>query len=149
MKNPLLDTAAQLAPDLALKRRLDQMEARQDGLIRDLRLQVKTLSRTRRGGGFPWGLLLVAGGVYLYRTNSSVKGQIDGLLDRVNPGIKGNLARAGDAAKQAVSSVLKGEDASGAAQDALGELKQAGHKGLDQAHDLGEAVKRGEEGVKA
>ncbi len=151
MVSQMFESTKHTALDQALTARLEKLESKQDGVIRDLRSQVKALTKaSRKGGGFPWGLVLLGGAVYLYRSNASVREQVDNLLDRVNPGIKGNLARAGDAAKQAVGSVLQGQNPSDAAQDAAGELKQAGAKGVEQAKDMAEAVKRGtDEGVKA
>lgn len=129
--------------------------AKQEKQLHDLQLQVNTLmrTRTRSGGSFPWGLaLLVGGGYYLYRSNPTVRDQINGLLKRVSPGIEGNLARAGDAAKDAVGAVMRGDDASGAAKDAYGELKRAGEKTADAAqdklHDLGRDAKQAAQDVK-
>lgn len=97
-------------------------------------------------GGFPWGWLLVAGGaVYLYRTNASVREQVDGVLARLNPGVQGNVTRAGDAAKQALGSALQGKNPSDAAQDAAGELKRAGEKGLDHVKDRVEDLKKNDD----
>lgn len=112
--------------------------AKQEKQLHDLQVQVNTLMRARgrSGGGFPWGVVLLAGGgYYLYRSNPTVRDQINGLLKRVNPGAEGNLARAGDAAKDAVGKVMHGEDPSSAVKDAGGELKRAGEKTLDAAGD--------------
>lgn len=127
--------------------KMDKALAEQGREIRQLRGQVKGLMKARRGGGFPWfPLLLVGGGVYLYRMSPGFKEQVNGLLDRINPDLRGNLARAGDAARDAVQAVMQGEDPRPAAGNALGELKQAGQKGLERASDMAEAVKRGHEG---
>ncbi|GAA5515037.1 hypothetical protein Dcar01_03801 [Deinococcus carri] len=111
--------------------------ARQQKELHRLEAQVERLSqRSASGGGFPWGLVLLAGGVYaLYRSNPSFRDQVQGLLRRVNPGVEGNLARAGDAAKDAVSKVAQGENPGDAMRTAGGELRRAGEKTVDQAQD--------------
>lgn len=144
LKDRVAKHTAQLTA--AHEARVEKTLAEQNRMIRELRAQVKVLGR-RRGGGFPlFPLLLVGGAVYLYRRGGNFKEQVDGLLDRINPGIKGNLARAGDAAKSAVQAVMQGEDPRPAAGDAVGELKRAGEKGVEQAQDIGEAIRRGHEG---
>lgn len=108
-----------------------------------LEAQVERLSQRRSGGGFPWGLLLLAGGAYaLYRSNPTVREQVEGLMKRVNPGPEGNLARAGDAAKNAVSKMTQGDDPHSAAQAAGGELRRAAEKTLDHAQDRAQDLKR-------
>lgn len=102
-----------------------------------LEAQMERLSRqSARRGGFPWGLVLLAGGAYaLYRSNPSFREGVQGLLARVNPGAEGNLARAGDAAKDAVSKVMHGDDPRDSVQATGGELRRAGEKAADQAQD--------------
>lgn len=117
--------------------------AQQQKDLHRLEAQVERLSQRRSGGGFPWGLLLLAGGAYaLYRSNPTVREQVQGLLKRVNPGPEGNLARAGDAAKDAVSKVTHGDDPRSAVQAVGGELKRAGEKSLDHAQDKAQDMKR-------
>lgn len=118
--------------------------ARQQKELHRLEAQVERLSRrSTSGGGFPWGLVLLAGGVYaLYRSNPSFRDQLQGLLRRVNPGVEGNLARAGDAAKDAVSRVAQGENPGDAMRTAGGELRRAGEKTVDQAQDRAQDLKR-------
>ena len=72
--------------------------AEQVGELQALRRDVDILQwqRPSKKKGFPWGLLLLAGGVYaLYRSNPEVRDRINGVLKRVNPGLEGNLTRAG------------------------------------------------------
>ena len=88
-------------------------------------------------------LALLVGGAYaLYRTNSGIRDQIDGLLGRVDPGIKGNLSRAADAVKDAASDVMDGKSPVDAAKRAGGELQRAGEKALDGAKDTAADVKQ-------
>lgn len=108
-----------------------------------LEAQVERLSQRRSSGGFPWGLLLLAGGAYaLYRSNPTVREQVQGLLKRVSPGAEGNLARAGDAARDAVSKVAQGDDPRSAVHAVGGELKRAGEKSLDHAQDKARDMQR-------
>jgi hypothetical protein len=109
------------------------MEQQKD--LKEVRQELKMLRKQRKsGGGFPWTLLLLAGGVYaLYRSNSGVRDQIDGLLGKVDPGIKGNLSRAVDAVKDAASDVMDGNSPGDAVKRAGGELQRAGEKAVDGA----------------
>ncbi|MVN85224.1 hypothetical protein GO986_00370 [Deinococcus sp. HMF7620] len=93
-----------------------------------------------RGGGFPWGLVLLAGGAYAaYRLSPAVREQIDGLLGRLDPGAEGNLHRAGDAAKDAVHDVAQGRNPGGALKQAGGELHRAAEKATEaQRHPADE-----------
>ena len=110
--------------------------ARQQKDIYRLEAQVERLRHERSGGGFPWGLVLVAGGAYaLYRANPAFREQVERLVKQVLPGVKGNLARAGDAAKDAAHDLANGNDPRGALRDAGNELRRAGEKAADQAGD--------------
>ncbi|MDV6375880.1 YtxH domain-containing protein [Deinococcus arenicola] len=104
--------------------------------LQSIRQELKKVRKQRQGGGFPWTLVLLAGSVYaLYRSNPEVRDQIDGLLGRIDPGLKGNLARAGDAVKDAASDVMDGKSPSDAVKRAGGELQRAGEKAVDGAKD--------------
>lgn len=114
---------------------------RQQKELQQLRREVAALGK-QRGGGFPWGLVLLAGGAYaLYRYSPSVRDQVQGLLNRLDPGIQGNLTRAGDAVKDAVSSAVQGESPKADLQSAGGELKRAGEKAVDGAKDKAQDLK--------
>lgn len=101
--------------------------------IQQLQQDLVEMHKTRApGGGFPWSFLLLAGGAYaLYRMNPTVQEKVQGLYQRVNPGIQGNLTRAADA----VSGVVKGENPDTALETAGGEVKRAGEKAADQVAD--------------
>lgn len=116
----------------------------QEKELKEIRQELKKLRKARSsGGGFPWTLALLVGGAYaLYRTNSGIRDQIDGLLGRVDPGIKGNLSRAADAVKDAASDVMDGKSPADAAKRAGGELQRAGEKALDGAKDTAADVKQ-------
>ncbi|WP_156103528.1 hypothetical protein [Deinococcus sp. YIM 77859] len=104
--------------------------AQQQKDLQRLRSEVAVLRKQRAsGGGFPWGLLLLAGAGYvLYRNNPQVREQVQGLLRRVNPGVEGNVTRAGDAVKEGVSNLARGESPAAAFQTAGGELRRGGEK---------------------
>lgn len=114
--------------------------ARQQMDIRKLQGEVTALRMQKKGGGgFPWTLLLLGGAGYgaytLYQKNPSVREQVQGLMKRVNPGPEGNLTRAADAAKTAVSSAVQGESPSASLHTAGGELRRAGEKTADRLGD--------------
>lgn len=117
--------------------------AQQQKDLHRLEAQMERLSQRRSGGGFPWGLLLLGGGAYaLYRSNPTVREQVQGLLKRVNPGPEGNLARAGDAAKEALSKVVQGDSPRDAVRTAAGEMQRGGEKTIDQAQSGAQDLKR-------
>ena len=112
------------------------------------------LKRHNARGGFPWGLVLLIGAGYaLYRTTPVVRDQIDGLLRRVNPGVQGNVTRAGDAARDAVSDLKQGKNPTDAVQRAAGETQRAGEKVGDHAaatwHDVKDGIHRATDDVNA
>lgn len=116
---------------------------KQGAELQNIREELAGLRKQRASGGFPWGLVLLAGGAYaLYRSNAGVREQIDGLLKRVSPGLEGNLARAGDAVKDATSDVLDGDSPKDALGRLSGEVGRAGEKTVDYTKDTLKDVKR-------
>lgn len=116
---------------------------RQGAELQNIREELAGLRKQRASGGFPWGLVLLAGGAYaLYRSNAGVREQIDGLLKRVSPGLEGNLARAGDAVKDAANAVLDGDSPKDALERLGGEVGRAGEKTVDYTKDTLKDVKR-------
>jgi len=131
-----LEGRAALSAGKAMVREQAKMAAmlmEQQKELKEVSLELKKLRKQRKsGGGFPWTLLLLAGGAYaLYRSNAGVRDQIDGLLGKVDPGIKGNLSRAVGAVKDAASDVVDGNSPSDAVKRAGGELQRAGEKAVD------------------
>jgi len=117
--------------------------ARQEHRLDLLEARVKDLASRRQGGGFPWVLLLIVGGAYaLYRTNPSVQDQVNNLLGQADPGVKGNLARAGESVKDAVQAGLQGGDLRHDLKDAAGELGRAGEKTVNKASDKVDDLKQ-------
>lgn len=114
--------------------------ARQGAQLSSLREDLGRLERAQdrqASGGFPWGLVLLAGGAYaLYRSNPSVRAQVDGALRRLNPGTEGNLTRAGDAARGAVQDLVQGHSPAPGLHTAGGELRRAGEKTVEASGDL-------------
>ncbi|MBZ9750662.1 hypothetical protein K7W42_07280 [Deinococcus sp. HMF7604] len=95
-----------------------------------------------RGGGFPWGLVLLAGGAYAaYRLSPAVQDQVKSLLGRLDPGAESNLHRAGDAAKDAVHDVTQGRNPSDALHQAGGELHRAGEKSAEARRNPADDLK--------
>ena len=87
----------------------------------------------------PWSLVILAGGAYAaYRFVPAVQERVNKLISKVSPGVEGNLNRAGEAAQDAVKLGLHGDDPSGAADSAIGEVKRAGEKLGDQVKDKAE-----------
>ena len=114
--------------------------------LQSIHKELATLRKQRSSGGFPWGLVLLAGGAYaLYRSNAGVRDQVDGLLKRVSPGMKGNLARAGDAVKDAAGDLMRGDSPKDALGRLGGEVQRAGDKAADHAKDTLEDVERNAE----
>lgn len=125
------------------QKKMTALLAEQQKELKDIRQELQKVRKQRDSGGFPWGLVLLAGGAYaLYRSNAGVREQIDSLLGRVDPGIKGNLTRAGDAVKDAASDVMDGKNPVDAAKRAGGELQRAGEKALDGAKDTAADMKQ-------
>lgn len=119
-------------------------------LVEALKVQQRELGQLRRevgrrsSGGFPWGLVLLAGAGYaLYRSNPSIRDRVNDLLGTVDPGVKGNLHRAADAAKDAVRDATRGDSPTDAVQRAAGEVQRAGEKAADHAADTWRDVKDG------
>ena len=121
----------------ALAARVSKQLAGQETRLDALEARVKDLGwENRRGGGVPWGLLLLTGGAYaLYRFVPAVQEQVNKLIGQADPGVKGNLNRAGEAAKDAVQAGLHGNDPSDAAKAAVGEVKRAGEKTINAAKE--------------
>ncbi|CAM3731248.1 YtxH domain-containing protein [Deinococcus saxicola] len=115
------------------QKKMSVLLADQQKDLKDIRQELQKVRKQRSsGGGFPWTLVLLVGGAYaLYRSNAGIRDQIDGLLGKVDPGVKGNLARAGDAVKDAASDVMDGKSPVDAAKRVGGELQRAGEKALD------------------
>ncbi|MDV6376316.1 YtxH domain-containing protein [Deinococcus arenicola] len=127
-------TKQQAATVAALGKQAPELQA--------IRQELGKIRKQRSSGSFPWGLVLLAGGVYaLYRSNAGVRDRIDGLLKRVSPGMEGNLTRAGDAAKDAASGVMHGDSSKDALGRLDGEVGRAGEKAADRAKDSLEDVK--------
>lgn len=136
LQDRLADAAKTVKEDklgTALAAKLTKQLAGQDDRLNAVEKRLKDLAwENRRGGGFPWGLLVWLGGAYAaYRFVPTVQQQVDSLLGRIDPGVKGNLNRAGDAVKDAVQAGLKGDDLSGPAEAALREMQRAGEKTID------------------
>jgi len=122
--------------EAALSAKVTKHLARQEHRLDLLETRVKDLASRRQGGGFPWLLLLIVGGAYaLYRTNPSVQDQVKNLLGQADPGVKGNLARAGESAKDAVQARLHGNDPHRDLKDTASELGRAGEKTVNKASD--------------
>jgi hypothetical protein len=127
----------------ALAAKLSAQLAKQDQRLDILNARVSDLANQRRGGGFPWLLILVAGAGYaLYRANPGLLDQVRNLLGQAGPGAEGNLKRAGADLKGAVQDGLDGDDPRGSLKSAAGELKRAGEKTVDTAADKLSDLKR-------
>ncbi|UBV44195.1 hypothetical protein LAJ19_15440 (plasmid) [Deinococcus taeanensis] len=113
---------------------------RQSQDLTGLRQDLRDLSRHR--GGFPWGLVLMAGGAYAaYRYIPAVQERVQGLMKRMNPGAEGNLTRAGDAARSAGQDLMQGQNPSDAMHRAGGEMRRAGEKTMDAVQDRAKDLK--------
>jgi hypothetical protein len=117
--------------------------ASQDKELKAIRRELEDVRKKMSSGGFPWGLLLLAGGAYfLYRRNAGVREQVDGLLQRINPGIEGNLVRAKDAVKDAASDLSRGDSPRDALDRLGGEVQRAGEKTVDHLRDTAGDLKK-------
>lgn len=114
-------------------------------LLGDVQQELRHLRRDvsrRSGGGFPWGLVIVAGAAYaLYRSTPAVRDRVHDLLGTIDPGLQGNLKRAADAAKDAVHDVAQGDSPTDAVRRAAGEVKRAGEKAADGAGEAWQDAK--------
>jgi len=122
---------------VALAAKVTKQLAQQDQRLDTLEKRVKDLAwENRRGGGFPWALVLLVGGIYaVYRVKPDLFDKVKGLLGQADPGTKGNLNRAGAAVKDAAQSVVHGNDPSSAVKAAGEEVKRTGEKTVDAAQD--------------
>lgn len=143
LKTQVIQTADDARHHVANARIEKKMQHSHDellGLLKDQQRELKNvrrdLKRQKSGGGFPWSLVLLVGAGYaLYRTNPSVRDRVQSLLDRIDPGMKGNVTRMGDAVKDAASDLSHGRNPTDAVQRAAGEGKRAGEKAVDSAKD--------------
>jgi hypothetical protein len=147
------------AQQLAGEARRHLADARHDKLLHEhheqvlglLREQQKEIGRLRHdvrrassSGGFPWGLVVLAGAGYaLYRTRPEVRDRIDDLLARLNPGVQGNVSRGADAVRDAARDVRSGANPTDAFQRAGGEARRAAEKTADGIKDTWNDVKSG------
>ncbi len=141
LQEKIADVATQTLKDdrvgVALTAKVKAQLAKQDERLDALEKRVKDLAwEDRRGGGFPWGLVILVGGAYAaYRFVPAVQQQVNKLIGQANPGAEGNMNRAGEAAKDAVKAGVHGDDPSGKAQAAMGEVNRAGEKLGNQVRD--------------
>ena len=120
----------------ALAARLGAQLTKQERRLDVLEMRVTDLTSARRGGGFPWLLMLVtAAGYALYRANPGLLDQVKDLLGQADPGAEGNLKRAGADLGGAVQDGLGGKDPGGKPKDAGRELGRAAEKTADAAGD--------------
>ncbi|MFB9994730.1 hypothetical protein ACFFLM_22495 [Deinococcus oregonensis] len=98
-----------------------------------LRQDVARLSRTHAKGGFPWGLLLLAGGTYaLYRFSPAVHQRVNSVLGQADPSVESNLNRAKNAANDGVEDLREGRHPGDALERVGGELHRASEKTADR-----------------
>ncbi|ADV65951.1 hypothetical protein [Deinococcus maricopensis] len=135
-------TAMQHREDHHLEALNTKLTRRIDAQERALQIadaQLKVLRRTQgrqKSGGFPWELLILgAAGYYLWRnpdTRTQLQGQVQGLMQRLNPGVEGNVARAGDAVRGTIDDLSKGEDPTANVKAAVGEASRGAEKAADK-----------------
>ncbi|WP_293914112.1 hypothetical protein [Deinococcus sp.] len=130
--------------EAALAASVTKKLAKQEQRIDVLTARVSDLAnRPRSGGGFPWLIVAVAAGGYaLLRSNPDLMDRVKGLLGQADPGVKGNLNRAGESIKDAVKDGLDGNYPRDSLKSAGGELKRAGEKTVDAAGDKLDDLKR-------
>jgi hypothetical protein len=141
--------------DTAVAAEVTKLLAKQEKHLRDIDLQLDALTRAQRRsrGGFPWGLVLLgAGGYYLYR-NEGARAKAMDAVQNLNPGVKGNLERAGSALRSGVEAVRSGENPKTALTNAAQELRQGATKAVSNAteevKDAGETAREGLSDLKA
>ncbi|AFZ66303.1 PRC and DUF2382 domain-containing protein [Deinococcus peraridilitoris] len=123
---------------------LKQSAQRHEEVLEDLGKQLSNLKvdvRMKEGGGFPWKLLLLGGaGYYLYR-NPALLERAMGYLRKLSPNAAENLQNAGEAAREGLQSVQRGENPGPAVKNALSETQQAAQKAVSNVQDKAQDLK--------